>query len=124
MGVCMIKNKLGQKVFTSYVPAGDEEAKAFADSFLVGEYEIFKKIGESGSDVVTGGYKKFTIMLKDDDAKLSTYLNVVVPQGKSSTDIRNALLGKTFNGVKADRVIVLNERKYTIAGADAGDGEG
>ena len=118
MATCMIRQKLGSKTFTSYVPADDENAKALADAVLPGEYEILKLVGESGSDTVTGGYRKYTVMLKDDETHKSTYLNIVVSQGKTSTEVRSALLGKTFNGVKADRVIVLNERVVTIANDD------
>jgi len=124
MATSMIRQKLGNKTFVNYVPADDENAKALAEAVLPGEYEILKLVGESGSDTVTGGYKKFTVMLKDEETHKSTYLNIVVPQGKNSDDIRNALLGKTFNGVKADRVVVLNERKITIASDDTGEGGG
>jgi len=115
MAKSMIRNKLGSKTFVTYVPADDTVAKTFADSVLDGEYEIFSFVGETGSEEVTGGYKKYTVMLKDDTAKLSTYLNIVVPQTKNSNDIITALTGVTINGVKADRVIVLNEIDYTIA---------
>jgi len=123
MAVSMIRQKLGNVTLTNYVPADDTAAKALADAVLPGEYEILTKVGESGSDVVTGGYKKFTVMIKN-EAGLKTYFNIVTSQSKSSTDVINALKGKTFDTVKADVVYVLNERDYTIAGADAGDGEG
>jgi hypothetical protein len=121
MATSMIRQKLGNKIFTCYVPADDENAKALADGVLPGEYQVFKLVGESGSDTVSDGYKKYTVMLKDEESHKSTYLTIVVPKTKNSSDIRNALLGKTFNTVKADKVIVLNEREYTIASSDSGD---
>ena len=121
MATSMIRQKLGNKTFTSYVPADDEATATLADAVLPGEYQIFKLIGETGSDTVAGGYKKYTVMLKDDSNYKSMYINIVVSQSKNSTDIRSALLGKTFNGVKADKVIVLNEREYVIASDNSGD---
>ena len=117
MGVSMIRQKLGNKTFTSYVPATYENAKALADAVLPGEYEILTKVGESGSDIVSGGYRFWTVMIKN-DADLKTYLTFVAPLGKSSNDIITALKGKTFNGVKADNVIVINSRTVNIAGSD------
>ena len=120
MAVSMIRQKLGNKVFTNYVPADDTDAKALADSVLPGEYEIFTKVGESGSDTVTAGDRKYTIMVKD-DTDLKTYFNIVTPVSKTSSDVISALQGKTFNGVKADVVYVLNEREVTFAD-DSGSG--
>lgn len=115
MATSMIRQKLGNKTFNNYVPANSTDAQALADAVLPGEYEILELVGETGTETVSGGYKKYTVMLKDDTTHKSTYLNIVVGQGKTSSDIRNALTGKTFNGVKADRVIVLNEIKYSVA---------
>jgi len=123
MATSMIRQKLGNKTFVNYVPADADNAKAFADGVLPGEYEVFQLVGETGNETVSGGYKKYTVMLKDEETHKSTYLNIVVPLGKTSSDIRSALLGKTFNGVKADRVIVLNEVDYEVT-SDSGDSGG
>ena len=122
MATSMIRQKLGNKTFNNYVPADADNAKALADGVLVGEYEVLELVGEAGSDNVAGGYKKYTVMIKDETTHKSTYLNLVVGLGKESSDIRSALLGKTFNGVKADKVIVLNEREYSLASSDSGSG--
>ena len=121
--VSMIRQRLGNKTFTSYVPATDENAKALAEAVLPGEYEILTKVGESGSDVVTGGYRFWTVMIKN-DADLKTYLSFVAPLSKNSNDVINALKGKIFNSVKADNVVVINSRTVNLVTADAGDGEG
>jgi len=124
MAVSMIRQKLGNKTFTSYVPADDENAKAFADALMPGEYEILKKTGENGSDTVTQS-RKWTVMIRNEETHEKTYLTFYSPISKSSDDVKSALSGKTFNGVKADTIVVINARKYTFgAGADAGDGEG
>lgn len=118
----MIRQRLGDRTFNNYVPANSTDAQAFADALLPGEYEVFELVGESGTDNVTGGYKKYTVMIKDETTYKSTYLTIVVPISKSSTEIRNALIGKTFNGVKADRVIVLNEREVGIVDTTSSGG--
>ncbi len=114
MAVSMIRQKLGSKVFTSYVPATDENAKALADAVMPGEYEILTKASETGNDTVSDGYRFWTVMIKN-DADLKTYLTFVAPLAKNSNDIITALSGKTFNGVKADKVIVINSRTVKLA---------
>jgi hypothetical protein len=111
MGVSMIRQKLGNKVFTNYVPADDTNAKEFADNVMVGEYDILTKISENGSDNVTESMK-WTLMLRNDETHEKTYLNFYSPISKDENDIREALLSKTFNGVKVDSVVVIGARSY------------
>ena len=115
--VSMIRQKLGQKTFTSYIPAKGEDALDIAKTILPGIVSVFEKKSETGSDNVSDGYKKFTIMIKN-DAGAKTYFSIVTKLGKSSKDVINALKGKTFNTVKADVVYVLNEREYKFAKKD------
>jgi len=111
----MIRQKLGNKVFTSYVPATDEDAKSFADALLPGEYEILALKGETGSDSVTDGYRVWSVMIKSDETDTKAYLTFATPLNKTSDDIINALSGKTFNNVKADEVIIINARAIQFA---------
>ena len=117
--VSMIRQKLGNKVFTTYVPATDENAKEFAETFLPGEYEVLAKVGENGSDNVTDGYRVWSVMIKNSN-DLKTYLTFASPLDKSSGDIISALKGKTFNNVKADEVVIINSRTINLAN-DSGD---
>ena len=114
MAKSMIKQTLGDKNFTSYVPAGADEAKALAEAVMPGKIEIFEMVSEGGNDNVTDGYKKYSVMLKSEETGIKTYLNLVVPLSKNEHDIQEALKGKTFNGVKADIVYVFSEREYKI----------
>ena len=111
----MIRQKLGNKVFTSYVPATDEDAKAFADALLPGEYEILALKGEIGSDSVTDGYRVWSVMIKSDETDTKAYLTFATPLSETSDDIINALSGKTFNNVKADEVVIINARAVQFA---------
>jgi hypothetical protein len=113
MAVSMIRQKLGNKTFTNYVPAGDEDAKSFADALMPGEYTILTKVGESGSDNVTQS-RKWVVMLRSEETHEKTYLTFYAPISKTSDDVKNALTGKTFNGVKADTIVVITARKYSF----------
>jgi len=114
MAKSMIRQTLGDKSFTSYVPAGADEAKALAEAVMPGKIEIFQMVGETGSDNVTDGYKKYTVMVQNEESGDKTYFNLVVPLKKSASDIQEALKGKTFNGVKADIVYVFGEVLHKI----------
>jgi hypothetical protein len=120
--VSMIRQRLGNKTFTSYVPATDENAKALADAVLPGEYEILTKVGESGSETVSDGYRHWVVMIKNEN-DVKTYLSFVSPLNKDSNDVISALKGKTFNGVKADEVVIINSRTIQLASSDSGDSE-
>lgn len=108
--VSMIRQKLGKKVFTSYVPASDTDAKNFAEALLPGEYEVLSKVGETGNDNVTDGYRIWSVMIKSSETDTKTYLTFATPLNKTSKDIISALKGKTYNDVKADEVVVINAR--------------
>jgi len=119
--VSMIRQKLGSKVFTTYVPATDENAKNFAEALLPGEYEVLARVGENGSDNVTDGYVVWSVMVKDVN-DLKTYLTFATSLNKSGDDIISALKGKTFNNVKADEVVIINSRSVNLASSsDSGD---
>jgi hypothetical protein len=118
MAVSMIRQKLGNKTFINYVPASDEDAKSFADALMPGEYTILTRVAESGSDNVTEAMK-WILMLRNEETHEKTYLTFYAPLSKSENDIRDALLGKTFNGVKADTIVVITARKYSFGNSDS-----
>ena len=113
--VSMIRQKLGNKVFTSYVPASDTDAKNFAEALLPGEYEVLSKVGETGNDNVTDGYRIWSVMIKSSETDTKTYLTFATPLNKTSKDIISALTGKTYNDVKADEVVIINARAVQFA---------
>lgn len=109
MGQSMIVNTLGTKNFTSYVPADAVAAQAFADAVLDGETKVYEKISVSGNDVVNEA-EEVNVMLQQDSDNAKTYLNFLVKSTKHEGDVITALQGKTFNGVKADKVVVIGMR--------------
>jgi len=127
MGVCMVRQKLGDKTFTNYFPADSDNAKAFADALMPGEYEILEKTSETGSDTGITEARKWSIMIRDEESHEKVYLHFFTSTAKTGKDIREALLGKTFDGVKADTIIVINARDYSYSSSssdDSGDSEG
>ena len=117
MAKSMIRQKLGEKTFSSYVPATAENAKGLAE-LMPGEYEIFELVGESGDKTVTDGYYDVTVMLQNDETKSKTYIGFAMKLNKNEEDIFNAFQGKTINGVKADEVYILGMKKVVIASND------
>jgi len=105
MAKTLIRNVLGGKSFSFYVPATDEKAQEFCATILEGEYEGLIEKGVEGNDTVTGGYNKVTVLIED-NAGQKLYLNMACPITKSEEDIYNALNGVTLNGVHADKLYV------------------
>ena len=106
MGKCMIRNKLGSKVLTSYVPAGNVAAQAFADAVLDGETEVYEQTSETGTDSATTG-EYVNVMIQDETSQSKAYLKFIIKSTKHEGDVISALEGKTFNGVKADKVVII-----------------
>ena len=107
----MVKNKLGSRKHTITLPSDNTVAQEFADTFLDGEYQIFEKQSDNGASDVESVYYRMTALLISDTNHLKAYINLVVPQSKSEDDVRTALMGKTINGVKAERIIFRDVRK-------------
>lgn len=112
MAKSMIRNQLGTKTLTSYVPAGNVEAQAFADAVLDGETKVYEEISKTGSGLVDTA-RAVNVMLQQEDTGAKTYLNFTIPTSKHEGDVIAALETKTFNGVKADKVVVVSMRATT-----------
>lgn len=106
MGSSMIKQKLGSKVLTMYVPAGAVEAQAFADAVLDGETRVLEQISSTGTDVANTA-RYVNVMIQDATSQSKAYLKFIIASTKHEGDVISALAGKTFNGVKADKVVVI-----------------
>ena len=108
----LIRNKLGQKNLNIYVPSGDVEAKTFADAVLEGTYDVLGLETVAGSDTVTEA-EDVTIFYEEEATKRRAYLRFIAKSTKSEMDIINALLGKTYNGIKADKIVIVSMRTVT-----------
>lgn len=108
MALSIVKNRINGKVKTVKLPCTGEEAKAVADTFFEGVYEVFESEAVAGSDAVAlADAVKMNIMAKDDTTEDKTYFNLVVNANKKHDDIFTALKGLTLNGVKIDTVYCL-----------------
>ena len=101
---CMIRNILGHRVLTSYVPAGNVAAQAFADAVMDGETEVLEEISSVGSDAVSSAFY-VNVMIVNDAGKKG-YLKFIIKETKNEHDVYQALVGKTFNGILVDRAVI------------------
>ncbi|MDO8454076.1 MAG: hypothetical protein Q7S59_05850 [Sulfurimonas sp.] len=109
MAKSMIRNKLGEKTLTLFLPAGATEAQAFCDTCLDGETAVFQAMTTVGSDVVTTA-RDVNVMISNLTTGEKGYLSFLIEETKHEGDVISALLNKTFNGVKAERVVVVSMR--------------
>ena len=109
MAQSLIRNKLGSKNVNIYVPAGDAEAATFAAAVLDGTYDVLELTTTAGSDVVTEA-EDVTIFYEEEATRKRSYLRFLAKSTKSEMDIITALVGKTFNGIKADKVVITSMR--------------
>lgn len=107
MAKSMIKNKVGSKILSVYVPCGSTEAQAFADAVLDGTTDVYQQESVSGSDVVDTA-RDVRVMIQSETSGAKAYLNFLIKSTKHEGDVITALLAKTFNGVKADKVVVIS----------------
>lgn len=108
----MIINKLGSKNVTSYVPADATSAQAFADAVMDGETTIYEEVSSAGSDNVSEA-EDVNVMIQNDTTNAKTYMSFLIKSTKHEGDVISALKGKTFNGVLADKVVVIGMRTVT-----------
>jgi len=123
MATSILVNKLGDRRFTHYLPSTAQNAQDFA-ALLDGEWDIYEKVGSSGNDQVSGEYQHATIMIQDNTTKKKAYFRVYIKNTVSEDDITTALKGKTYNGVKADTVYVLNLSWVGTPSQNSGSGGG
>ena len=109
MGKSMIKNTLGSRTLSLYLPCGNTEAQAFADAVLDGTTEVFEQTSVSGSDVVTQA-RDVNVMIQNETSGAKAYLSFLIKQTKHEGDVISALLGKTLNGIVADKIVVISMR--------------
>ncbi|SFV58274.1 hypothetical protein MNB_SM-7-1321 [hydrothermal vent metagenome] len=113
MARSMIRNKLGAKTKTFYVPATDEQAQSFATDFLEGEWSVLSFVGEEGSDAVTTANDVNVMVKATDGAK--TYFSFLADSSKDEDAIFTALKGLTINGVKVEEAYILGMRPVTFS---------
>ncbi|MDD3466630.1 MAG: hypothetical protein PHE67_05715 [Campylobacterales bacterium] len=106
MAKSLVVNKLGGKRKFIFLPCSDSVATTFASSMLDGEYDVFAKESETGTDNSITAARKVTAFGHDNTSHKSDTITFIMPDSKSDEDVITALTGKTFNGVKYDTVSV------------------
>ncbi len=105
----MITQKLGDKTITNYIPAGHADALAFAEAVMDGELTAFSSVAPTGSDQATQSFA-VSVMIQQDSNNAKGYLNLVLKETKDEIDLFPPLQGKTFNGIKADKIVLISSR--------------
>ena len=112
MGKILVRNKLGQKTLGFNLPADSTTAETFCSTFLDGEYIGYTTTSESGTDTATT-YNDVRMQISN-TAGYKAYLNFCAKSSMSETDIYAALVGNTFNGVEADKLVIIGMRGVTL----------
>lgn len=105
MAKTLVINTLGSKSKSFSLPAGDTAASAFCAAMLDGEYEGYVKQSEVGTDSGIIAYHDVKVQIASETGS-KTYFGFAAKVGVTDVEIQNALVGKTINGVKADKVFV------------------
>ena len=107
MAKSVVVNKLGNRRFTMYIPSTAQNANDFLN-LLDGEWDIYELQSSEGNETVSGEYKHCTVMIQDETTHKKQYMSFYMKATKNEDDVVSALQGRTFNGIKADVVYVLN----------------
>lgn len=113
MAKTLIRNLLGSKTKSFYVPATDTQANSFATDFLEGEWDIHSLVGSEGSDAVTTA-NDVSVMVKATDGT-KTYFNFLADAGKNEDEIFTALKGLTLNGVLVEEAYILGMKQVNFS---------
>ena len=98
----LIKNTINERTYTFALPCGGAEAKTFCENALEGTYVVLFRGSEAGNsnEPITGksqaGHK----------ATFSFYSKPSIDEAQ----VKTALAGKTFNGVKFDDIYIISAR--------------
>jgi len=110
----LIRNTLGNKTLSFSLPADDTVAQTFCATALDGEFAGFVENSVVGSDVGITSYNDVMVIIKN-EAGAKTYLPMALKSNMSEADIYAALLGKTFNTVKADYLYITKMTAISLA---------
>ncbi|MFA6195658.1 MAG: hypothetical protein WC656_03325 [Sulfurimonas sp.] len=110
----MIRNTLGTKGVTMYLPCGATEAEAFANAVLDGTFVVYEEASTIGTGLGIVDYVDVSVMIQNETTGEKGYLSFAIKSTKHEDDVIAALLTKTFNGVKADKVVIIGMSTRTL----------
>lgn len=110
----LIRNALGEKIVSHYVPMTPANAETFASTFLEGTYKVYQAGAEVGTDVATTA-NDVLVFVSNTISNKKSYLRFIAPFNKSESDIRTTLIGLTVDGILIDYVSIINFAPMTFA---------
>jgi hypothetical protein len=118
MATSYIFNQLGPSVRAFRVPADSSDAQAFAQNHLAGKWSVWERVGLYGNPVATQAYR-MRVMIRDNESGKHAFLNFYMKTTKDRQELISLLKGQTINGVEADDVIIVEQRKVVFATDDS-----
>ncbi len=112
MAKSLVRNKLGSKTYGFIIPADSTSATDFL-ALLDGEYELYEKVSEAGSELVPEAFK-VRLQIRDTNSDRRDYLTMYVDTTKNEDDVRNALVGQVVNGINVDEVVIIEWKRETF----------
>ena len=113
MGKCLILNTLGSVTKSFSLPAENTKAKSFCEKYLDGTYEIFNLASTVDADTDVEGFD-VSVQVSDSTTGRKSYLSFIMKADKNEGDVKNALMGKTIDGIKIDTVVVIKLRYLSM----------
>lgn len=109
MAKSYVKNTLGEKVVSFYLPADATASRAFCDAVCDGKTDVYSFSTSVGSDVVSTA-EDVTVMIQNETTLVKGYMRFLLDSAKTEQDIFDALIGKNINGILIDKVVIISMR--------------
>jgi len=104
---------------TTYLDVSDAAtALGICGTLFGGKVEIFEEstgVTVSEPELVAVGCKLIKVALINETSDKSTFLQMYVKSTVSALDVINNLMGKTIDGVKAEKVNIISSVSYAVA---------
>ena len=122
MATSMVKNVLGEEMFTSYFPCSAVNAKTIAEKYLDGTFEVFSQESQVGTQAIpagTVGYR-YKAQISDSTTGKKGYVEFIAKASQDPSTIEAVLKGLTYNDTKnslsfvIDTVVSLGFSKMTF----------
>ena len=105
----LIKNTINGRTYSFSLPCSGAESQTFCDNALEGTYHILYRDAEQGNSNEPSVIE-YTITGKNAAGNKTTFSFYTKPS-IDEDQIKTALAGKKFNGVKFDEIYVISARK-------------
>ena len=104
---------------TTYLDVSDAAtALTICGTLFGGKTEIFEEsvgVTVSEPELIAVGCKLIKVALINETSDKSTFLQFYAKSTVSSLDVINNLIGKTIDGVKAEKVSIVSSVSYAVA---------